>query len=88
MSSHRGSYRGFDKGRARGSWRGSASLSRAENLPPPKPFGPTIGSINVKTLLKEEDAPTIKGSEYIASYNWISGRSPVIPVPGQPLSLQ
>ena len=85
MSSRRGSYRGFDRGRGRGSWRGGANPSRAgplQNLPPPKPLGPTIDSIDIKTLLTEEDAPTIKDVEYIASYNWISGRSPVILVPG------
>lgn len=88
MSSHCGSYRSFDRGRGRGSWRGGASLSRAgppQNLPPPKPLGPTIDSINIKTLLTEEDAPTIKGVEYVASYNWVRGKSPVILVPGQPL---
>ncbi|CZR70279.1 uncharacterized protein PAC_20181 [Phialocephala subalpina] len=87
MSSHRGSYRGFDRGRGRGSWRGDANLSRAgppQNLPPPKPLGPTIDSINIKTLLTEEDAPTIKGVEYVASYNWFDGKSPVILVPGSP----
>lgn len=91
MSSHRGSYRGLNRGRGRGSWRDGASLSRArppQNLPPPKPLGPTINSITIKTLLTEEDAPTISGVEYVASYNWISGKSPVILVPGQSLSLQ
>jgi hypothetical protein len=88
MSSHRGSYRGFDRSR---SWRGATNHSRAgphQILPPPKPLGPIIDSINIKTLLTEEDVPTIKGVEYVASYNWISGKSPVILVPGQPLSLQ
>lgn len=87
MSSHRGSYRGFNVARGRESWRGGANLSRAgppQNLPPPKPLGPTIDSINIKTLLTEEDAPTIKGVEYVASYNWNSGNSPVILVPGSP----
>lgn len=91
MSSHRASYRGSDRGRGRGSWRGGANLSRAgrpQDLPPPKPLGPTIDIINIKTLLTEEDAPTIEGVEYVASYNWISGKYPVILVPGQPLSLQ
>ena len=91
MSSDRGSYRRFDGGKGRGSWRGGANLSRAgppQNLPPPKPLGPTIDSINIKTLFTEEDAPTLKVFEYVASYNWVSGKAPVILVPGQSLSLQ
>ncbi|KAK4983643.1 hypothetical protein LTR50_007100 [Elasticomyces elasticus] len=87
MSSYRGLYRGLDGGRGRGSWRAGANLSRAgppQNLPPPKPLGSTIDSINIRTLLTEEDAPTIKDVEYVASYNWISGRSPIILVPGSP----
>lgn len=87
MSSHRGSYRGFDRVRGGGSWRGAANPSRArphQDLPPPKPLGPTVNSINIKTLLTEEDTPTIEGVEYVASYNWTSGKSPVILVPGQP----
>jgi hypothetical protein len=87
MSSRRGLYRGFDRGGGRGSWSGSANLRRAVppqmNLPPPKPLGPAIDSINIKTLLTEENAPTVKGVEYVASYNWINGKSPVILVPGQ-----
>jgi hypothetical protein len=88
MSFHRGSYRGFDRGR--GSWHDSASLSRPSHRaePPPnlKPLGPTIDSIKIKTLLTEDDAPTIKGVEYVASYNWTDDKSPVILVPGEPLS--
>ena len=85
MSSRRGSFRGFDGGRG-GSQRGGFNRRQAgppQNQPPPKPLGPTIDSINIKTLLTEEDAPTIKGVEYVASYNWSSGKSPVILVPGQ-----
>lgn len=87
MSSYRGSYRGFDRGARGRSWRSGANPGRAgppPNLPPPKPLGPTIDSININTLLTEENAPTIKGVEYVSSYNWISGNSPVILVPGQP----
>ena len=71
MSSHRGSYRGLNRGRGR-SWRGAANLSQTgppQNLPPPKPLGPTIDSFNIKTLLTEEDVSIIKGVKYIASYN-------------------
>lgn len=92
MSSHRGSSRTWarDTSRGRGFWRGGANLRRAgdQNLPSPKPLGATIDSINIKTLLTEEDAPTIQNVEYVASYNWNSGKNPVILVPGQPLSFR
>jgi hypothetical protein len=85
MTSYRGTSPGFGR---RGSWRGNDSHSRAENrqppaLTPPRPLGPTIDSINSKTLLIEEDAPTVQDVEYVASYNWLDGRSPIILVPGQ-----
>jgi hypothetical protein len=87
MPFHRGSYRGSHKGRS--SWRGGAwalptsSSRRAEPLPNLKPLGPTIDSINIKILLTEEDTPTITGVNYVASYNWLNGKSPVILVPGE-----
>lgn len=94
MASYRGTSRGFG---TRGSWRGqdsqtrTSTRSRAENLQlptptPPRPFGPTIDSVNSKTLLIEEDAPTIRDVEYVASYNWLDGKSPIILVPGQYLA--
>ncbi|ERF72669.1 hypothetical protein EPUS_09259 [Endocarpon pusillum Z07020] len=67
--------------------RGATNPSRArppQTLPPPKPLGPTIDRIDIKTLSTEEDAPKIKDVEYVASYNWTSGKSPVILVPGSP----
>jgi hypothetical protein len=87
MSSQDGSYRGYRRGRGKGSWSRIANFSRAgatQNSAPLEPkLGPTIDSINIKTLLTEEDAPAIKGVEYIASCNWNSGKFPVILVPGQ-----
>ena len=87
MSSGRGSHRSFDRARGQGFWRGGTrtNLGPAEprqNIPPPKPLGPIIDKIDLKTLLTEEDAPTIKGAEYVASYNWIDGKAPVVLVPG------
>jgi hypothetical protein len=84
MSSRRGTSRVF--GRRGSSWRGKESRSRAENPQPPmrpQPLGPTIDSINSKILLIEEDAPTIQDVEYVASYNWLDGKSPIILVPGR-----
>jgi len=34
--------------------------------------------------LIEDDAPMIKNVEYVTSYNWLSGKSPIILVPGSP----
>ncbi|KAF7879836.1 uncharacterized protein EAF02_008006 [Botrytis sinoallii] len=68
---------------ARGGFRqGSAS----HVLPPvsDKPFGPEIDSINISNLLIEEDAPIIENVNYVASYNWVDGKSPIILVPGSP----
>jgi hypothetical protein len=48
-------------------------------------MGPTIDSINIKTLMVEETAPKIKDVEYLASYNWLNEKSPIILVPGKPL---
>ncbi|KAF3484284.1 uncharacterized protein GIQ15_03608 [Arthroderma uncinatum] len=81
MSFHGSFFRG--RGRGRGSsWRGGAK--GVEASAPPKPLGPAIDSINIKTLLIEEVAPKIKDFEYIASYNWLDGKSPTILVPGSP----
>jgi hypothetical protein len=50
---------------------------------PSKPFGSVVDTIDIKTLLIEEDTPKIQDVEYIASYNWLDSKSPVILVPGQ-----
>ena len=80
-------YRG---GHGRGRWggaraRGARSLnptrSRAEA--PPKPLGPAVDTINITTLLIEQEAPKIEDVEYIASYNWLDVKFPVILVPGE-----
>ncbi|TGO26036.1 hypothetical protein BPAE_0067g00080 [Botrytis paeoniae] len=68
---------------ARGGFRqGSAS----HVLPPvsDKPFGPEIDSIDISSLLMEENAPIIENVNYVASYNWVDGKSPIILVPGSP----
>jgi hypothetical protein len=65
------------------SWRGRDNRGQIENTAPTEPFGATIDSINIKTLLVEEDSPTIQDVEYVASYNWLDGKSPIILVPGK-----
>lgn len=92
-SFHRGSDWGRGRGRGGGFWRGGrrdddkAELRSRQNAAttttPPKLLGPAIDNINIKTLMTEEDAPTIKNIEYVASYNWLHGKSPVILVPGK-----
>jgi hypothetical protein len=83
MSLQRGSFRG--RGRAgRESWiarRGGSGAAPPEA--PPRPFCPTIDSIDIKALLIEEDCPEIVDVEYVASYNWLDAKSPVILVPGE-----
>ncbi|KFY57219.1 hypothetical protein V496_06493 [Pseudogymnoascus sp. VKM F-4515 (FW-2607)] len=80
------------RGQGRGSWRGGASRGNRGGVWHPKPpqtvplelKGPTIDSIDIQTLLVEEDAPEIVNVEYIASYNWLDGTNPIVLVPGSP----
>jgi len=71
--------------RWQGQDRHSLGLSRPDNPTPPtpQPLGLVLDSIDIRTLLVEEDAPTIQNAEYVASYNWLNGKSSVILVPGQ-----
>jgi hypothetical protein len=55
----------------------------AASLEPPRPFGPALDNIDIKSLLIEEDSPKIENVTYVASYNWLDGAHPVILVPGQ-----
>lgn len=48
-----------------------------------KPLGPAIDSINIDTLLIEEQAPKVENVQYVSSYNWLDDKSPIILVPGQ-----
>ncbi|TGO57491.1 hypothetical protein BOTNAR_0200g00070 [Botryotinia narcissicola] len=68
---------------ARGGFRQGSS---SHVLPPvsDKPFGPEIDSIDISNLLIEEDAPIIENVKYVASYNWVDGKNPIILVPGSP----
>lgn len=82
-SSSRGHGRGGGRGRGRGDNRSQAfyqpqtPISRSS-----EPLGPTIGSINIKSLLVDEENPKIEDCEYVASYNWSSGNATTILVPG------
>ncbi|KAK6606446.1 putative geranylgeranyl pyrophosphate synthetase [Botrytis cinerea] len=71
---------------ARGARGGFRQGSASHVLPPvsDKPFGPEIDSIDISTLLIEENAPIIENVNYVASYNWVDGKSPIILVPGSP----
>lgn len=80
MSSYRGSYRGSWRGRGRG------SQTASQPTPPSKPLGPVVNNIDIKALLIEEDSPVITDVEYVASYNWLDVKSPVILVPGKFIS--
>ncbi|PVH78160.1 hypothetical protein DL98DRAFT_561327 [Cadophora sp. DSE1049] len=72
---------GWNKGR-RG-WRGTAR-GGSSTPHPPQPLGPAVDRINVNSILVELDDPTIEDVRYIASYNWVNGKNPVILVPGSP----
>ena len=39
--------------------------------------------INAKTLLVEEETPTIEDAKYDSTYNWLAGSSPIVLVHGQ-----
>jgi hypothetical protein len=80
-SSRRGTLRGVGS-RGSGTWRGKDAQGYIPT-PTPQPLGPTIDSISSRTLLVEEDAPIIQDVKYVASYNWLDGKSPIILVPGQ-----
>ena len=84
MSFYRGSSRGF--GTRCSSWRGKDRRSQAKSPVPSAltlPLGQVVDSISIKALLVEQDAPTIQDVEYVASYNWLEGKSPIILVPGK-----
>lgn len=78
--SFRGGFYNSGRARNRGSLWGRGSTHKAEA--PPAPLGPTLDNIDIKTLLIEEAAPKIADVEYVASYNWLGGKSPTILVPG------
>ncbi|KAH7348504.1 hypothetical protein BKA65DRAFT_476916 [Rhexocercosporidium sp. MPI-PUGE-AT-0058] len=78
---------GSGVGQTRG-WRqqrnGNRTSQEQPPAPPPQPLGPAVDSIDVNVLLVEQDAPEIEDVRYIASYNWVNGKEPVIIVPGSP----
>jgi hypothetical protein len=83
MSFYCGS-RGF--GTRGSSWRGKDRRNQAKSPVPSAltlPLGQIVDSISIKALLVEQDAPTIQNVEYVASYNWLEGKSPIILVPGK-----
>lgn len=81
MSFYRGTSRGF--GTRGGSWRGKDSRGQAKSPAPPAPLGQIVDRINIKALLIEQDAPTIQDVKYVASYNWLEGKYPIMLVPGK-----
>lgn len=45
--------------------------------------GELLATISIDELPRAETAPTVSNVEYIASYNWLDGKSPIIMVPGR-----
>jgi hypothetical protein len=63
--------------------------TRSEAPVSTKPYGPEVDSIsNSASLLIEENAPKINNVKYVASYNWLDAKSPIILVPGGLISAQ
>ena len=48
-----------------------------------KPAGSILSTLDIRTLLVEEEAPKISDVRYVASYNWTCNEGPTIYVPGQ-----
>jgi hypothetical protein len=89
QGSGRGSWRG-----GRGSWQGSRGQSmggrggsgrRFQRPLEPQNWnlGPSLDSVELSQLLLDDEAPTISGVGYAASYSWIESQNPVIAVPGK-----
>ncbi|ESZ94906.1 hypothetical protein SBOR_4698 [Sclerotinia borealis F-4128] len=75
------------RGKTRGAGGGFSQGSAAFHVPPPvsdEPLGEEIDKINISTLLIEDNAPRIANANYVASYNWLDAKSPIILVPGSP----
>jgi hypothetical protein len=88
MAFYRSSLKGRGRGRGnrdirRGPSSTGAWSSRTLPIAPSGPFGTTIDSIDIKSLLIEENSPEISNVEYIASYNWLDGQTATILVPGE-----
>ncbi|CZT07321.1 hypothetical protein WAI453_013012 [Rhynchosporium graminicola] len=75
--------RGGGTGLGRGHHEGNGALP-TPTAPPQQPLGLVVDTIDLHALLVELDEPEIQSQCYVASYNWINGRDPVIIVPGSP----
>lgn len=82
--------RGY-RGRLNHPWRGGNHRGRgggsswAEKPDPSASWeiqGELLATISTDELPRAETASTVSNVEYIASYNWLDGKSPIIMVPG------
>ena len=74
------------RGVGRSSWRGRSrgQFSPVVQQPPSLVLvGLVVDSIDIDTLVIEEEAPIIEKVKYVASYNWLDNKSPIILVPGK-----
>lgn len=75
-------WRGGNRGRGRGSsWAKKPDPSASWQTQ-----GELLATISTDGLRRAETASTVSNVEYIASYNWLDGKSPIIMVPGTLLS--
>ena len=83
----RSGYRGrLDHAWRRGNHRGRGGSSSWTEKPDPsaswKIQGELLATISTEGLPPAETASTVSNVEYIASYNWLDGKSPAIIIPG------
>ena len=79
----------FGGGFGGSNWRGSrggrgifASKKQAPSISN-RPLGNVVATVNYHLLDESIDSARISGCEYVASYNWLDRKEPIILVPGK-----
>ena len=70
-------------GSHRGRGRGSSWVEKPDPSASWETQGELLATISIDGLPRAETASTVSNVEYIASYNWLDGKSPIIMVPGR-----
>ena len=69
----------------------SNSLRVPVDQPPSPPLGPLKTELDVTDLVLSVDQTEtplmIRDCDYVASYNWVSGKNPIISTPGETQSI-
>lgn len=82
-----GGYRGrlnhpWRGGNHRGRGGGSSWTEKPDPSASWETQGELLATVSTEGLARAETASTVSDVEYIASYNWLDGKSPIIMVPG------